>query len=756
MIGIRERLLAAFQVEYKEHLESIRTLLTQLEGRASNSRIAEWDETFRRAHSLKGAARAVDLRPVEAIAHRLETLFAKLRQGSCSLDAGVLTVTHQALDAIEDWVTAYTAGQGPADPLAAQAAIDALVEGLEAPAPAAPEADDKAAPAEPQPMFMVPSPVMAEPAPTPPPPEPPRPSLADESVRVRASHLDRLMRSANELVTEIINQGQMSAQLAALTNQVAELDGAWKRMRKTLQAVAKQSDQEAVLNRHAEAVEQQLRSVQRLGVTTRRRQAKTGWTLRQLGQELQQELRQARMVPADSVFGGFRKMLRDLAKDAGKDISPKVLGLEVEADRLALQALKDPVLHLLRNAVGHGVETPPERRAKGKPPVGEITLKFEVLDGRLVVTVEDDGRGLDLDAIAAKAVSQGLTTATAAATCPSEQIVNFIFDPGFSTAKSITDLSGRGMGLSVVRETAARMNGSTEVQARRPAGTRFRLSVPLSVATQRLFLVNCQGQTYGIPTDGIDRLCRVKMDELTTVEGRSVVSIDGRQVPLLALGQVLGLGDATVKVSRGLVPTLVLRNSDRRVAVAVDGFLGLRDSMIKGLGLPATRGSKVSGGMVLEDGSIALILNPFEIVEAFRRQSSAHALSTTERTAEARPPVILVVDDSLTTRTLEKSILEAHGYTVQVAVDGVEALNMLRLDHYDLVVTDVQMPRLDGFGLLQAIKNDPALADIPVIVVTSLERKEDQERGLSLGADAYVVKRKFDQQELLETIRQIL
>jgi two-component system chemotaxis sensor kinase CheA len=222
------------------------------------------------------------------------------------------------------------------------------------------------------------------------------------------------------------------------------------------------------------------------------------------------------------------------------------------------------------------------------------------------------------------------------------------------------------------------------------------------------------------------------------------------------LAHLLALGETAVTVTRNVVPLVVLKHGERRVAVAVDDFLSIREAMVRDIGVPASIGTMVAGGMLLEDGAVALVLNPFEIVETFRKSGTTRVLTTVEKPPEARIPVILVVDDSLTTRTLEKSILEAHGYIVRLAVDGLEALGKLRAEQVDLVISDIQMPRLDGFGLLQALKADPVLKKIPLILVSSLEAREDRERGLALGADAYVVKRKFDQRELLDTIGQIL
>ena len=764
MIGIRERLLAAFQVEYREHLEAIRKLVDELVRRTEGSGIAQLDETFRRAHSLKGAARAVDLGPVEQLAHRLETLFARVRSGQMRLDKDMAAVITHALDAVEDWVTAFVGGQTPPDTADALAVIEGWLDG-DRPQPVVNVA--AVTPPAPMPVVDVPPELLAAiPAPAPCLPEavcqpdPPKmPVVAEETVRVRALHLDRLLRSSNELLTETMNQRAVTDGLLEIDRRVTELDKQWRRLRKMTAVLARElgePERAAVLERHAEALEQQLRVVSRQSRESRRQQQRTGWTLRQLASELQQEVRDARMVPAESVFAGFRKMVRDIARESGKQVEVQVVGLDVEADRMVLQGLKDPVMHLLRNALAHGVEMPAQRTAAGKPASATVLLGFAVTDGRLVLTVEDDGRGLNFDAIRGKAMELGLFTAEEAAELSRQTLVDLIFDPGFSTNRAVDDLSGRGMGLSVVRESVTMMNGTVEVLPREPAGTRFRISVPLSVSTQRLFLVGCQGHTYAIPTEGIDRLHRVPAEAVKTVEGKSVVYLGDQQLPLLSLAHLLALGETAVKVSRNVVPLLVLRNGDRRVGVAVDEFLSIREALVKDIGVPAAMGTMVAGGMLLEDGGVALVLNPFEIVETFRKSGSIRVLTTVEKPAERRVPVILVVDDSLTTRTLEKSILEAHGYVVRLAVDGIEALSKLRAEHVDLVISDIQMPRLDGFGLLQAIKGDQALRKVPVILVTSLEAREDRERGLALGADAYVVKRKFDQKELLETIGQIL
>jgi two-component system chemotaxis sensor kinase CheA len=428
----------------------------------------------------------------------------------------------------------------------------------------------------------------------------------------------------------------------------------------------------------------------------------------------------------------------------------------VHADRRVLEALKDPLMHILRNAISHGIETPAERVAKGKAPTGVVTLRIESKGQNLTITAGDDGRGVDLGRVADVAVRQRILSEAEAAQRPAQELTRLVFRPGFSTSRSVTHMSGRGMGLSVVYEAVRRLQGEVELRPAAGAGTVIHISVPLSISTHRLLLVRCGGQTFATPIHAIERLHRIRRGNVQTVEGKPVILLDGQPVPLFSLHQLLNLEASSAGIPPEMLRVMVLRSSSRRAAIVVDAFLWETDAVIQDLGPAAPPDGKVSGGIMLEDGAVAFVLNPMDLIEASVHRELPTFWKPAEAAPERPPASILVVDDSMTTRTLEKSILEANGYRVRVAVDGMEALDHLHAEKPDLVIADVEMPRLDGFGLLEAMKKDPNLSRIPVIIVTSLDRREDQERGLSLGADAYIVKRKFDQEEVLATIRQIL
>jgi two-component system, chemotaxis family, sensor kinase CheA len=473
-----------------------------------------------------------------------------------------------------------------------------------------------------------------------------------------------------------------------------------------------------------------------------------------LAAQLQLDLWSARMAPAEDLFEGFRKMVRDLARAESKEIDFRQSGSGVRADRIVLQALKDPVMHLLRNAISHGIETPVERVRAGKAPVASLMLRLDSQRGRLIVEVEDDGRGIDL-----KKVDSVLSQTEPGAHSP-EQLARAIFQPGFSTSSTVNRLSGRGMGLSVVYETVHRLQGDVNVRPKEGPGAAFLLSVPLSVSTSHLLLVSSGGQTFGIPSHGIERLYRVPLDRVRTLEGKPVVKLEESAVPLYGLAHLLQLANAPAFPAGEALQVMVLKSGTSRFAIWADEFLAERDAMIRELGMPAPATGNVSGCALLRDGTVFVVLNPAGLAASCALSTVAPVPqvqgAANQTTARKIAPSILVVDDSVTSRSLEKSILEAQGYRVRVAIDGLEALESLRAETVDLIVTDIQMPRLDGFGLLEALKADSRLKGIPVIVVSSLEGTEDRERGLLLGADGYLSKRKFDQAELLDAIRQMI
>jgi two-component system chemotaxis sensor kinase CheA len=733
MKDIRQRLLATFQIEHRDHVEQIRSLLAMIEKTAGPPAGVQLDEAFRRAHSLKGAARAVDLKPVEDLAHHLETLFFRVRQGVLPLNQEVAGVVQQVLDVSEDCVTGLSdnrpaLGLGPA-----LQAIEQVL-GVE------PETQ----------VVTIPEPRESVPAFQP-----------LDTVRIAARNFDGLLRSAAGLLTESHRQDQVAEQLSAMTHQIGGMKKEAEYMHRfgaeSLRKLRARGEFSRV-GSFLDSMEKQVHSLSKQASAARSSQRRSSWTMQRLGEQLQRDVWQARMMPAEGLLEGYRKMMRDLARDESKEIEFRATSSGVHADRGVLEALKDPLMHMLRNALSHGIEKPQERAAKGKPRAGLVTLRVDAKGQRLTIAIEDDGRGVDLARVAEVAVRERIITAPEADHRSPEELAQILFRPGFSTAQSVTGLSGRGMGLSVVYEAVRRLQGDLECVPREGCGTAFRLAVPLSISMQKLLLIDCAGQCFAVPIHAIERLHRLRLTSVETIEGKPVVMLDGQAVPLFALQQLLSLDDQQSPSAgeREVLRVMILRFGAKRAAVAVGAFLRETDAVIHDLGPARPRDGRVAGGILLDDGTVGLVLNPIELLENSVHRALQIVPKPSEPAREKAARSILVVDDSMTTRMLEKNILEAHGYRVRVAVDGMEAMALLRNETADLVITDVQMPRMDGLALLEALKKDPDLSRIPVIMVTSLERREDQERGLSLGADAYIVKRKFDQAELLAAIRQIL
>ncbi|MEI6986227.1 MAG: response regulator [Rhodospirillaceae bacterium] len=755
MKDIRQRLLAAFDVEYREHLAAIRQLLPMVgDDTAMIDQRGTVDqrgltEIIRRAHSLKGAARAVDMRSVEMLAHRLESLLVLVQKGGAVLDGVSVPIIHQTLDQVEDIVALAADTAAPAF-VPDLAPLDRLLGGEPSLKPELVLSKQNTI----QSISLVDT--TMEPEPTP--PARLNALRGEEMMRVDAASLDRLLLSSGRLAAEISRHSGRSAEIRQVHRDLTEALHDWERFRKVFGRQLRQLATTPAYGRiatHVEAMETRVATVTRI-VSRAAKSAERGeWTLLQLADHLQSDVQRLRTVPAEHVFGGFRKMVRDIAREHDKQIAVQVSGLEVEVDRLILQQLKDPVMHVLRNAVSHGIEPPAERIASGKAAEARIGLCLSTAGGRLTVMVTDDGRGLDYNRIAKVAVESGLMTAEEAAAAPVESLSRLLLRSGFSTAVEVDTLSGRGVGLSVLHAAVSRLRGVIDIRPAPDAGTVVEVILPLTVSRQHLLLVTCAGQTYGVPSFTVERLYHVRAEQVIMVEGRPMIIIDSKMVPLTSLHRMLGVG-AAPELSIGTVqPMMVLRLAGRRLALIVDALLQVRDCLIGDPMMGADR--SVMGTILLDKGDVAFVLDPAVLFEA-PASGSADGLFTAKARVVAPPTArtILVVDDSVTTRTLEKSILEAEGFRVRLAVDGVDALAELRQNPVDLVISDIEMPRMNGLVLLDMIKRDSTLKSIPVILVTSHDNPEDVQRGLDLGADAYIIKKRFDQHELLDAIEQLL
>jgi two-component system chemotaxis sensor kinase CheA len=735
-------LLQIFSDEQNEHIEQIRTLIEIAANASAGADPSVMDELFRRAHTLKGAARAVGLEPTELLMHRVEELLSRCRAQGPGFGEPAVRELNQALDSAEDVLAAAVADRALPDIAAVLATMDALP-------PAEARGSVTLPPSRDHEGAVIP-PVESAPL-----------------VRVNASYLDDLIRASSELVVATTHAASQKSALQEYADHVHETNDEWLRLRRGCAGYVRRKDHDPDFQRVAEClnfIDRRLPALSRGAQTAAVAQRTKTRELQRRADELHQNAFRVRMTPAETVFAGFGPMVREVAHQEKKQVEFRAEGLESQADRGVLQMLKDSVMHLLRNAVSHGIESEGERVAAGKSPVGTVRLRIRSQGDRLTVAVEDDGRGISGKAVEEEAIRKGLRPAEGAFSDPAE-LERLILMPGFSTARVITKLSGRGMGLSVVQRAVNQLRGEILIRPGANAGTSVSISVPLSISTQHVLLMEAEGNTFGLPSAFVDRLCPTRRPDLRSIDGRECIVVDSDPVPLAKLSELLELptrpvaGHAPASETGAGDPVLqvaVIVSGDERAAIIVDQFIDEREAVIKESGLPPSAAGLSAGAIPLDDGGVAVMLNVTELLVRFRERGQKPASSFLPPKPHENVHRILVVDDSVTTRSLEKSILEAYGYGVEVAVDGLQALEAIRRNSPDLVITDVMMPRLNGFQLLEQMKNTPGMKEIPVILVTSLESREEQERGLSLGADAYIVKRKFDQRELLTVVRQIL
>ena len=464
------------------------------------------------------------------------------------------------------------------------------------------------------------------------------------------------------------------------------------------------------------------------------------------------ESQRLRTMPAAPILDGLALMVHDLARELGREVEWSATGGELELDRKILQAMKEPVIHLVRNAVDHGVEPPDVRARAGKPRRGRVTVTVRALESnRIEIAVSDDGRGIDLAQVRAAAARARLLSAEQAETLSDDEALALVYRSGLSTSPVITAVSGHGLGLAIVRERVGQLGGTLRLETSADAGTTVRAVVPAAIATFRGLLVQAGDLPVLLPMDSVDAVLRIVPDEVRHVEGRAAVA--WREEPLLLAPLAALLGRAPSGPAPGVKrPCVVVRAGTDRAAVLADEVLGEVEVLAKPLEPPLLRVRFVSGAGVLGTGRLALILRPADLVAAARRGVAAPPAPRPQE----RTPTVLVVDDSITTRAMEKNLLEAAGFEVRVAVDGADAWAQLRSAPVDLVVSDVDMPRMDGFELTTRIRGDRRLADLPVVLVTALESREDKERGIEVGANAYVVKSSFDQSNLLDIIRRLV
>jgi two-component system, chemotaxis family, sensor histidine kinase and response regulator WspE len=756
---------------------------------------------MRAAHSLKGAARIVQLSAAERLAHAMEDCFVAAQEGRIVLTSEHIEVLLQGVDMLTR-LAQVAATASAAEKLdafhtelgALVAAIAAIVTPRATPLPPAPprqqapslpvpeapavpntppasaerpvvsaSAGDERipSPGTPVPFQNMPMaapdgsvsdhmPVPAQSSPELAPPAPRESAEKGRMVRVTAETLNRLMGLAGESLVESRWLEPFANALRQLKRNQLELADVVERLRESLAGL----DVPERVAEHATAARRKVDECRHMLSDRLTELELFARRSENLSDRLYREAIDSRMRPFDDGVQGFPRMVRDIARRLGKKVTLEIIGRGTEVDRDILERLEAPLSHLLRNAIDHGIEPPEERLAVGKPEEGTIRLEAAHKGGMLSITVSDDGRGVELERLRQKIVSKQLTTAEMAESLTEAELVDFLFLPAFSTKESVTEISGRGVGLDVVHDMAQEVGGTVRAVSELGKGMHFFLQLPLTLSVLRTLLVEIAGEPYAFPLARIDRALMLPKDDIDVVANRQYFTMDGRHIGLLSAHQVLEVQESTAYSDT--LPVIVVSDRLNCYGLVVDRFFGESDLVVQPLDPRLGKVPDISAAALMEDGSPILIIDVEDMVRSVDNLLVGRRLRKVGRTVSAiAGPTrkrILVIDDSLTVREVERQLLANHGYEVEVAVDGMDGWNAVRVGHYDLVITDLDMPRMTGFELVSQIKNDSHLRALPVMIVSYKGSEDDRTRGLEAGANYYLTKSSFHDETLLQAV----
>jgi len=798
-----QELLAAFKVEADEHINTITSGLMELEKTTEPAQKKKIIETiFREAHSLKGAARAVNITSVEEICQALENVFAALKKDNNKFSSEFSNVLLQAVDVIGDLINEQDV---PSEVIAKNInRLNLLLEEKKSESSDGAQDIEQSKPAKSEKSSVLSEPPMpgdngngkngtsklpeanaiTEKVPAKEDVQPhkngklakvkieraKKKNKKDDTIRISSQKLDALFLQTQEMISAKLAQGQLLDDLKEITQSVIQWEKKWSRMNKELQSLrqfgknSNFANGECSYENYIKYVSDfllwdynQLKAYREKMSKLLAQALDNYWCFDELMGNLMDEMKKVLMLPFSTILSAFPKMVRDLAHERQKEVELTIKGGEIEIDKRVLEAIKDPLIHLVRNSIDHGLEKTRVRRQRGKDPKGQITIAISQMNSnRVEILIADDGAGIDTEKVKRSAIKKGFITQAEAASLDDKQAVLLIFESEVSTSPIITDISGRGLGMAIVREKVERLGGSIAVETEMGKGTTFRIFLPLTLATFRGILVRVCDQLFVVPTSGVDQIVRLNKDNVKTVENAETISIDDQAISLVFLGDLLKLNQACDQQDDDYLKVMLLGTGENRIAIYVDEIIGEQEILIKSLGKNLARVPNVAGATVLGNGRVVPVLNVADILKAATKTVTFSPVAKRSPEQEEEKKSILIAEDSITSRMLVKNILESAGYDVKTAVDGAEAWKTLKAKDFDLVVSDVEMPHMNGFDLTKKIRADKKLMDLPVVLVTSLGSKEDQERGIDAGANAYIVKSNFEQNSLLKVIRQLI
>jgi chemotaxis protein histidine kinase CheA len=759
-------LIAIFKAETEEHLTKLDNGLVELEKQPDNIELAS--SLNREVHTLKGAARVFGFYEIQDIAHRIEDIFEGVAGKRTVFNSSMAERIFKGLDAIrailekivqekkidveadasdicqelEECISAgqavRTRGKRERGPKGEKEAVGTREKRGQEKEQEGRKAPDKVVDR----MSEAVVPHLS--------------AQTEEYIRVPLSRVDKLLYLVGEVVINKMKASAMSAQTKKLSKLSKE---AQKSIFSLSEAIKKEfSSQDGEVTRLLNQCEAQIQRLREHTQELYDHVSTEAFHLDPVIDELQLKIKEIKMLPLSTIFEGFPRMARDIASQQGKAVNLVISGEETELDKKVLEGIKTSLIHILRNCIDHGIEEPEVRVALGKPRDGTIKVSASHEGDNVVITVEDDGRGMDIAQIKETALNKRLASSYDLERMTDKEVLNIVFMNGYSTSPIVTDVSGRGMGLDIVRRDITNLKGRVILDTQKNRRTKFTLVLPLTIAIIQVLLVKVQNMLFALPMFSVTESVKVSMGDVSAIEGRMAFHFREYIVPLVRLNEVLGLPPMGNEEERAKKEMLVVMATsyDSRVGFIIDEVVGEGEAFIKGLGKHLGKVKNVSGAMIMPTGEVVVVLDIVDLMTHSALGLPQVAGKKSTPIAKHREKRILVVEDAFSTRELEKSILETHGYLVDTAVDGLDALDRMVDNQYDLIVSDIEMPRMDGFELCRTLKNKEGYKNIPVVMVTALQKEEDKRRGIEVGAAAYIVKSAFEQTNLLDTIERLV
>ena len=741
-------LRSTFSVEAHDHMRNISLSIIELEmAEDLQARKTIIETIYREFHSLKGAARAVDISEIETICHMLESIFADIKKEILVISIEMFDIFNRALDVLEEILSLDIDESFDISDLMQELTNikdNDIIKNIESnpkgDSAAYKEVSITAVETEKKQYIEIVKEVLTE----------KKQEMNDkillksENIKVKPSFHDNDMeqiRVSKNKLDSILLQGEemLYAKLS-----IKQREGEIRELKAFLEASKQKNNCD-----NLKGLDKRIDS---LLIST----MNDGQVVETMLNRFIEDVKDLMLLPFSSIIDIFPKMVREISRKLGKDIDFSYSGVEFEIDRRILEEIKDPLIHIVRNSIDHGIESLEERKNSDKNTKGTISLNIsQIGSSHVQIQIIDDGAGIDIEKLKNIAVENKISSKSEVDILTDYDAQMLIFKSGMSTKDIITDLSGRGLGLAIVREKIEKLEGSIHVTSEKNKGTVFEILLPITISTSRGILIKVLKQDFVVPTSKVEKVIKVKKDLIKIIENRATITLDGHIIPIIKLQDILQIQGSKENEEDKFISLLIVNELEKKIAFSVDEIIIEEEVLVKQFNKQLTKVRNISGATILGTGEVVPILEVQDLIK-----SSLNVVSNTLNIRKDKEEVpkksVIVVEDSITSRTLLKNVLENNGYKVKTSVDGIEGWNAIKSERFDLIISDIEMPRMDGFELTSKVRSDEETAEIPVILVTSLDSKEDTERGIEVGASAYIVKSNFQQNNLIEVIKKLI